>query len=150
MSALFEDIVTVGLEDNAENVDDNHYRIIFNNTETNQIGKVYLSDMFPSHSFTTGFLLKTVDYTAVPVSTVPSIFSVMFQDDVTTFKFVFTSSSSGTALSITMENYQTDHFEIYPIYSGNHPSLYNVDFIPLDIKLLNGFLTLTVNNSIWI
>jgi len=149
MTTYFEDIVNVTLLENAEYIDDNNYRLILNNEEINQQGTLVLVDMYPSHSFVTGFLLTTINHTNID-STTPTHFFIEFKDDVTTFKFDFQNNSVNCALTITMENYQTDHFEIYPIYSGTHPSFYNAIDMTFEIKLLNGFLWLYVNNTTWI
>jgi hypothetical protein len=149
MTTYFEDIVNVTLLENAEYIDDNNYRLILNNEEINQQGTLVLVDMYPSHSFVTGFLLTTINHTNID-STTPTHFFIEFKDDVTTFKFDFQNNSVNCALTITMENYQTDKFEIYPIYSGTHPSFYDATDMTFEIKLLNGFLWLYVNNTTWI
>jgi len=145
--STFAENVQISTDGTVLSVADNWFQLIEDIAEFNQTATLTIIDMYPAANFTTGFDFST---SGTLTSTI-NIFTVAFLDDLTNFNIQFTHNSIETILTIRFTNVIDDATTYYyTLYTGTHPPLATTVDKQISIKLLNGFLWLSVGGIDWI
>ena len=145
--STFAENVQISTDGTVLSVADNWFQLIEDIAEYNQTATLTIIDMYPAANFTTGFDFST---SGTLTSTI-NIFTIAFLDDLTNFNIQFTHNNTETILTIRFTNVIDDATTYYyTLYTGTHPPLATTVDKQISIKLLNGFLWLSVGGIDWI